>query len=124
MPMTNMDYRAFYHLEQHLFETVHRRFQIRRELSAFDLFCVVIWKANRSKSKIAARLLEQDVVDLDSAARDLTRDIARQPTRRERLQVLLTRWKLRLPMATAILTVCYPDEFTVYDVRVCEILKD
>jgi hypothetical protein len=27
-------------------------------------------------------------------------------------------------MATAILTVCYPEEFTVYDVRVCDALGD
>jgi hypothetical protein len=27
-------------------------------------------------------------------------------------------------MASAILTVLYPDEFTIYDVRVCQSLKD
>ncbi len=27
-------------------------------------------------------------------------------------------------MATAVLTVLYPEEFTIYDVRVCETLKD
>jgi len=30
----------------------------------------------------------------------------------------------RLPMASAILTVLYPEDFTVYDVRVCEALAD
>ena len=33
-------------------------------------------------------------------------------------------WGFRLPMASAILTVFYPDEFTVYDVRVCDALDD
>ena len=29
-----------------------------------------------------------------------------------------------LPMATGILTVLYPEDFTVYDVRVCDVLGD
>ena len=29
-----------------------------------------------------------------------------------------------MPMATAILTVLYPSEFTVYDVRVCDELRN
>ena len=29
-----------------------------------------------------------------------------------------------MPTASAILTVLYPDEFTIYDIRVCQILKD
>lgn len=30
----------------------------------------------------------------------------------------------RLPMASAIATVLYPNDFTVYDIRVCEMLGD
>lgn len=33
-------------------------------------------------------------------------------------------WGFRLPMASAILTVLYPDDFTVYDYRICECLGD
>jgi len=33
-------------------------------------------------------------------------------------------WDLALPMASAILSVCWPDDFTVYDYRVCESVKD
>lgn len=32
-------------------------------------------------------------------------------------------WGFRLPTATAILTIFYPDEFTIYDARVCTVLK-
>ena len=31
-------------------------------------------------------------------------------------------WEFRLPTATAILTVLYPADFTVYDIRVCNSL--
>jgi hypothetical protein len=33
--------------------------------------------------------------------------------------ILMRDWGLRLPMASAILTVLFPEEFTVYDQRVC-----
>ena len=46
-----------YHQERYLFDVVSPRFQREHELSAFDFFCIVIWKANRAKSKIAKRLL-------------------------------------------------------------------
>ncbi|MGJ9384908.1 hypothetical protein [Salipaludibacillus sp. CF4.18] len=39
---------------------------------------------------------------------------------KEKLRYVMKAWDFRLPMATAILTVLYPDDFTVYDVRVCE----
>lgn len=34
-----------------------------------------------------------------------------------------SRWKFRLPMASAILTALHPDDFIVYDYRVCEQLQ-
>jgi hypothetical protein len=33
--------------------------------------------------------------------------------------VLIEEWKFALPMSSAILTVLYPEEFTVYDYKVC-----
>lgn len=43
---------------------------------------------------------------------------------KQRLAVLIDGWGFRLPMASAILSVLYPDDFTVYDVRVCGVLGD
>jgi hypothetical protein len=36
----------------------------------------------------------------------------------------VTKWEFALPTATAILAILYPDEFTVYDVVVCEEIDD
>ena len=47
-----------------------------------------------------------------------------QKTQRKVLSVLIEGWGFRLPMASAILTVIYPEDFTVYDVRVCDVLGD
>ena len=50
---------------------------------------------------------------------ELAKGITRQSEPRDKLRYLLADWGFRLPMATAILTVLYPEEFTVYDTRVC-----
>ncbi len=119
--MGAVDFRRYYDLEHYLFETVRHTFQEQGYLSPFDFFCIVIWKANRAKSKIATSLLKQGHKDLDEAVRQLTTGIAQQSTPEDKLRYL---WEqhLRLPMASAILAVLYPEDFTVYDVRVCGVL--
>jgi hypothetical protein len=51
----------------------------------------------------------------------LTTGLAKQENPEKRLYYLWL-WGFRLPMASAILTVLYPEDFTVYDVRVCDVL--
>ena len=114
-----MDFRKYTRLESYLLDEVRPRFLEQGYLTAFDFFCIVIWKANRSKSEIAKMLLENAMVqDLDQAVGFITSLLAKQENGKERLHTL---WKLgfQLPMASAILTILYPDEFTVYDIRVC-----
>jgi hypothetical protein len=113
----------FYTLESYLFTTVHRRFPEQGHLGAFDFFCIVIWKANRAKTKVAKRLLGDTTKTLDEVVVELTKAIAAQKTPKDRMRLLMFGdIRFRLPMASAILTVLYPDEFTVYDYRVCEML--
>lgn len=117
-----IDYLRFQDFETYLFEDVHRRFRQEGSLGAFDFFAIVIWKANRAKSKVAQRLLDRDPKGrerLEPIVRDLTKALHDAPDAKNRLQVLRKNWGLQLPMATAILSVLWPDEFTVYDVRVC-----
>ena len=110
-----------------MFDVVRERFHKDGRLSAFDFFCIVIWKANRAKSKVANRILKHaGGTNLEQAVEKLTVAIAKQPSAEERLRLLLDSnggWGLRLPMATAILSVLYPEEFTIFDVRVKEQLK-
>jgi hypothetical protein len=113
-------YLEIYNLESYLLDTVRLRFQQYGVLSAFDFFCIVIWKANRAKTKIANRLLIQSKTqNLDEAVRQLTSGLFSQKKAKDRLFYLLDRWGFLLPMASAILTILYPEEFTVYDIRVC-----
>lgn len=117
-----MDYAQYGDLGWYLHSVVRQRFARQGYLSAFDFFCIVIWKANRAKSKIAKRLLSAGHADLEEAVRELTGELAQQPSPRERLRCLREAWGLRLPMASAILAVLWPDDFTVYDRRVCGML--
>ena len=76
------DFLRYYDLETYLWEDVHRRFHTDGGIGAFDFFSIVVWKSNRAKSKIAARLLEHGHPDLDEAARGLRRTSIRPKTRR------------------------------------------
>jgi len=122
------DYRQYYDPESYLFTTVRATFFREGFLSAADFFCIVIWKSNRSKSKIAIKLLKNSngYQNLDDAVRSLTSEIKQQSSGKERLRYLMKskKWKFYLPMATAVLSVLYPDEFTIYDTRVCNVLGD
>jgi len=119
------DFAKYYALENYLFSVVSNRFRDEKTLSAFDFFCIVIWKANRSKSKVARRLLEQGAghATLEGAVKTLFKALSDAKDGKQRLAVFVRTWGFRLPMASAILTVLYPDEFTVYDVRVCKVLQ-
>lgn len=118
-----MDYLHYYDLESYLLETVSPRFQRSGSLSAFDLFSIVIWKANRAKPWIAKRLLSHGHRNLESAARALSAEIHAAEGNKAKFFVLVADWGFRLPTASAILAMLYPDDFTVYDVRACDQLR-
>jgi len=121
-----VDPSRYYDLEGYLLGEVRARFHAQGFLSAFDFFSIVIWKANRAKSHIARRLRKVDQlgrVDLEAIVRDLTSSLASATDERSRMRLLMAEWGFGLPMATAILAMLWPDDFTVYDVRVCEQLN-
>ncbi len=124
--MIDTNYLQYYDLEDYLFSVVTNRYAQNKTLTAFDFFCIVIWKANRAKSKVAKKLLAHGngQGNLEIAVDSLLTEISKAKDDRARLLVLIEGWGFRLPMASAILTVLYPEEFTVYDVRVCDVLSD
>jgi hypothetical protein len=113
-----MNYLKYYNLEEYLFTEVTNSFRDRGCLTPEEFFSIVIWKANRAKTSIKRKLAKR-AKNLAAAVEDLTRQIYQAASDEERLRILLSKdWAFALPMATAILTVLYPDSFTVYDVRV------
>jgi hypothetical protein len=117
------DYLRYYSLEAYLFEDVHRRFHSEGKLDAFDLLSIIIWKANRSKSKLGRRLAKK-AGTLEAGATQFTSALFKAESAEARLLVAMKDWGFYLPMASSILAVLWPEEFTVFDVRVCVELGD
>jgi hypothetical protein len=118
------NYLKYYDIERYLFDDAHQRFHTEHSLGAFDFFSIIVWKANRAKSKIAHKLLRHgaDSQDLEPIVRSLTKSLYEAPDRKERLQLLMKQWNFALPMATAILCICWPNDFTIYDYRVRDLV--
>lgn len=119
--MTGVNYLKYYWLEKYLFEDVHKNFNERGYLTPEEFFCIVIWKSNRAKTKIKRKLLK--LGNLNTIIKNITNQIFETSDSQEKLNVLLKKYNFALPMATAILTVLYPKDFTIYDVRVRKQLK-
>src|SRR6266849_5418649 len=115
---STINYHHYYNLEDYLFTEVTNAFRDRGYLTPEEFFSIVIWKANHAKGRIKAKLTKGRK-DLGTAVKDLTTQVHKAASDEERLRVLLSKdWRFCLAMASAILTVLYPDRFTVYDVRV------
>lgn len=119
--MTN--YLKYYHLEDYLFGEVCRRFHEGGSITPSEFYMIVIWKANRAKSRIRERLIEA-AGTLDAAVTQICIALKTSSGPKDRLRILMQDWKFFLPMASAILAVLYPRQFTIYDRRVCEVLGD
>jgi hypothetical protein len=116
-------YLKLYDLENYIFTDARANFFGNGFLEAFDFFCIVIWKANRAKSNVSNKLLNYNP-DLDQSVKNLTGRIFQAKEDREKLRILIKDFEFRLPMASAILSVLYPETFTIYDIRVCETFPD
>lgn len=114
----------YYDLESYLFKTVNNKFKVDHYLNAADFFCIIIWKANRAKTTVINRLKKKG--DLDKYIKSLTSNIYKAHDMEEKLKIIMDKDKgggFLLPMASAILAVLYPNDFTVYDIRVCNSLE-
>jgi len=114
-----MDYLKFYDLEHYLFTEVRGRFARFGEISPADFYMIIVWKANLSRARIRNKLAKR-AGSFAAAVEGIAGDLRAAKSSQRRLEILMKDWEFRLPTATAILTVLYPDEFSVYDVRVCE----
>lgn len=65
----------------------------------------------------------KEKTDLESIVHTLTNSLFMATGCKERMRLLIEDYDFALPMASALLTVLYPDEFTVYDYKMCELLQ-
>jgi hypothetical protein len=118
-----MDYAKFHNLEGYLLEEVGPRFRSSGAIDPIDMFMIFVWKANRAKTKVREGLKNRSNGSFSNAVIKIAKALSAAKDQKERLGILMRDWGLRLPMASAILTILYPEDFTVYDVRVCNALQ-
>ena len=116
-------FEKYYNLETYLFKEVSINFQKRGYLKVDEFFSIVIWKANRAKSKIARKKEFKKYSSLEEGVKALTQSLFITQNRKEKACLLMNNWNFQIPIASAILSILYPDEFSVYDYRVCDMLK-
>lgn len=118
-----IDFLEIYNLEKYLLDDVGPRFRHTARIDPTDFFMIIIWKSNRVKTTIRDKLKKRVDGDFSVAVAKISEQLSSSKTSKDRLGILMRDWGLRLPMASAILTILYPHEFTVYDRRVCGVLN-
>jgi hypothetical protein len=117
--MDQLDYRKYYDAERYLLEEVGRRFRDTGELEPADFYTMLIWKAERAKNRHKLRLTAK-AGSFEKAVYEISSQLHNSSSAKARLQILMSNWGFLLPTASAVLTILYPKEFTVYDWRVCD----
>lgn len=118
-----IDYELFADDEAYLFSVVTERFARQGWLGALDIMAIANWKASRARIHFARRIVTKSGQSIEAGARALTRAIAASDTDEMRFRVVCGSWGFPLPTGSALLTVCFPEKFTVYDIRVCSELN-
>lgn len=109
----------YYDLESYLFGEVHGHFKSLGTLTDEEFFAIVIWKSNRSKTKV-----RDGIAESKTSIRSLMCRVADATDPKTKIQILDDIDGIGLPIASAILAVCYPDEFTIVDIRAKKALKE
>lgn len=112
-------YKQYYSLEEYLFNEVSENFCINKCLTEAEFFSIIIWKSNRSKTKVLKGVLKSK-----KSIEKLTNDIFRTQGDKEKLELLTEIDGIGIPIASAILSVCYPNNFTIADYRAIDSIKD
>ncbi len=107
----------YYDLDDYLFCCVTTRFAKQNTLNAFDFYAIVTWKSNRSISKVKNGLIAAKLTPTALMAK-----VSACASDRDRMLELDKVAGIGVPIASAILTVCYPNRFTILDYRAWEAL--
>lgn len=113
------EYLKYYFLEDYLFGEVNKNFKKRGYLTPEEFFAIVIWKSNRAKTTV-----KRGIKKSGKSIKAVMSAVAKAKTPEQKLDILTALPGIGIPMASAILTVCYPNDFTIADYRACASLKE
>jgi len=112
-------YLKYYFLEDYLFGEVNKNFKKRGYLTPEEFFAIIIWKSNRAKTNV-----RKGIKKSGKSIKTITSAVSKAKTLEQKLDILVSLPGIGIPMASAILTVCYPNDFTIADYRASASLKD
>ncbi len=112
-------YVKYYFLENYLFRDVSSNFKKHGYLTPEEFFTIIIWKSNRTKTKILNSIAKNG-----KTIRAIMLEVSRAETPEQKLDILNSVPYIGIPIASAILSVCYPNNFTVADYRACTAIKE
>ncbi len=107
-----------YDPERRVFPRIEKKIGSGQELNKRDVLQILRWKLGRIRGDYSKTVADDRLVEINKAVVKA----AKPGCGIEALQGLDNIPGIGLAVATAILTVCYPKEFTIIDVRVLEIL--
>ena|SRR2546425_10517940 len=113
------NYLDYYDDETYLLR-VGERFRQTGKIEPADFYMILVWKANRAKNYHRDRLKDIAGGSFETAVSTIASELFSATEEKLRLEILLGKWKFALPTASAILTILYPKDFTIYDYRVCK----
>lgn len=113
---------AYYSPERLMFPAIAQSFADTGILDPLALYVILDWKASRARTRHRSRLAGM-AGSFTAAVKEIAADLHAATGPEQQLGLLLTKWGFRLPTASAILTVLYPNIFTIYDIRVCDTLQ-
>ena len=102
-----------------MFDEISANFQKKHFLTAEEFFAIVIWKSNRAKTKVLKGIKEDG-----RTVEKLTKDVHQENDLEKKVEILNSVSGIGIPIASAVLTVCYPDIFTIVDYRASQTLNE
>jgi hypothetical protein len=112
---------AYYNREALMFPQMAQSFASTGALNPMDFYVILDWKSSRARTRHRSRLARL-AGTFNAAVGQIGADLHGATGPEQQLGLLLIKWGFRLPTASAILTVIYPEKFTIYDIRVCNAL--
>lgn len=117
--------KKYYLLEDYLFKEVSQSFHQHHCLEMEEFFAIVMWKRKPSAALIANQLIKRKLAA--SYIKSVTKRVYLEKDPKQKMQILIgTKGGIKgvgNAIASAILTVCYEDEFTIIDYHVLNSLK-
>jgi hypothetical protein len=110
----------YYDPENRVFPKIAQKAEAGQPLNEQDVLVILKWKTNRLLASYSKTVTRGTMKEINKAIADASKPTCEIAA----LNTLVNSniHGIKLAVATAILTVCYPDKFTIIDARVLELL--